>query len=81
MSEHHEHRHLARGSGAGASVDEALFNAIAGLTDPQGHHPGLTFDSFEILKISGTIDHPIGDHGKPGRIRVLLEATAHHARA
>ena len=37
MSEHHEHRHLARGSGAGASVDEALFNAIAGLTDPQGH--------------------------------------------
>jgi len=78
MSEHHEHHHLARASGTGANFDEALFNAIAGLTDPQGHHPGLSFDAFEILKVSGTILHPRGDHGTPGRIRVLIEATAHH---
>jgi len=80
MSEHHEHHHVARASATGASVDEALFNAVAGLTDPKGHHPGLTFDTFEIVRITGTIEHPLGDHGKPGHIRVLVEATAHHDR-
>ena len=78
MSEHHEHHHIARASGTGATLDDAIFNAVAGLTDPTGHHPGLTFDAFEIVKISGTVDHPPGDHGKPGRIKVVLEATAHH---
>ena len=78
MSEHHEHHHVARASATGATVDEAVFNAIAGLTDPEGHHPGLTFDYFEVLKISGSIDHPAADHGQPGRIEVLVEATARH---
>ena len=78
MSEHHEHHHIARASAAGATLEEAIFNAVAGLTDPKGHHPGLTFDSFEVVKISGSIDHPVGDHGKPGRIKVILQASAHH---
>jgi hypothetical protein len=78
MSEHHEHHHLARASGTGDTFEAALFNAIAGLTDPKGHHPGLTFDSFEVIKISGSITHPKGDHGRPGKIRVLIEGTAHH---
>lgn len=78
MSEHHEHRHAARASATGATVDEAIFNAIAGMTDPMGHHPGLAFDSFEVLKISGSINHVKGDHGTPGRIRVLIEGMAHH---
>ncbi|MEI9891825.1 MAG: hypothetical protein WDN45_16275 [Caulobacteraceae bacterium] len=79
MSEHPEHLHIARASGAGADIDQALSNAIAGLTDPRGHHPGLTFDAFEIVKITGAIDHPRGEHGKPAHIRVVIEATAHQS--
>jgi hypothetical protein len=36
--------------------------------------PQLTFDSFEVLKITGTISHKPGDHGSTGHVRVLLQA-------
>lgn len=78
MSEHHDHRHLVRASAAGATVDEAIANAIAGMTDPQGHHASLTFDTFEVVKVTGSIAHVRGEHGTPARIKVLIEGTAHH---
>ena len=44
---------LVMAVGVGANVDEAIFNAVAGMTDPQGHHGNLTFDSFELVNSRG----------------------------
>ena len=49
MSEHHQHQHIVMAVGSGKTFDEAIFNAVAGLTDPQGHHSALTFDGYEVL--------------------------------
>jgi hypothetical protein len=47
--------------GSGANLDQAIFNAVAGMTDPQGHHSTLTFDEFEVVKIKRTSSHkPMG---------------------
>lgn len=80
MSEHHRHQHVVAAVGTGASVDEAIFNAIAGLTDPQGHHASLTFDAFEVLNVKGTIAHKPGDHGTPGQVQVTIQAVGSHAK-
>jgi hypothetical protein len=40
--------------GSGSNVDQAIFNAIAGMTDPKGHHSSLNFDAFEVVNIKGT---------------------------
>jgi hypothetical protein len=79
MSEHHKHQHIVAAVGLGANVDEAVFNAVAGLTDPQGHHASLCFDAFEVLNIKGTIDHKPGDHGTPGKLQVTIEAMGSHS--
>ena len=65
-------------AGSGESVDQAIFNAVAGLTDPKGHHSTLTFDAFELVKIKGSIVHKQGDHGTPGRVDVLIQALGAH---
>jgi hypothetical protein len=78
MSEHHRHEHVVQVVALGRTVDEALLNGVAGLTDPQGHHAGLAFDSFEVVRIAGTIGHKSGDHGSVGHIRVTLQATGVH---
>ena len=80
MSEHHQHQHVVAAVGSGENLDQAIFNAVAGLTDPQGHHAGLTLDSFEVLNIKGTIAHRPGDHGTPGRIQVTIQALGSHAK-
>ena len=79
MSEHHKHLHVAVAIGAGATVDEAIFNAVAGLTDPKGHHANLNFNTFEVLNIKGRIAHNPGDHGTPDAIQVTLQAAGNHA--
>lgn len=79
MSEHHKHQHVMVAVGAGKTVDEAIFNGIAGLTDPQGHHAHLSFNSFEVVTIKGTIAHNPGDHGTPERIEVTLQAAGTHS--
>jgi hypothetical protein len=66
MSEHHQHQHVVMAVGSGGNIEQAIFNAVAGLTDPKGHHGGLTFDAFEVLNIKGTISHKPGDHGYSG---------------
>ena len=53
MSEHHQHQHVAMAVGSGETIDQAIFNAVAGLTDPQGHHGLMTFDAFEVLNVKG----------------------------
>jgi hypothetical protein len=78
MAEHHLHQHVVQVTSSGKNLDEAIFNGIAGLTDPAGHNASLTFDSFEVLKISGTIAHKPGDHGTPGHVKILLQATGSH---
>ena len=60
MSDHHVHQHVVQLVASGKSVDEAIANGVAGLTDPQGHHAKLAFDSFEVLKITGTIRSQAG---------------------
>lgn len=80
MAEHHSHQHVVAAAGTGATLDEAIFNAIAGLTDPQGHHGALTFNAFEVLSIKGTIAHAPGDHGTPERIQVTVQALGTHNR-
>jgi hypothetical protein len=80
MSEHHQHQHVMLAIGSGSTVDEAIFNAVAGLTDPQGHTGGLSFDSFKVVEIEGSIQHNPGDHGTPGKIRVTLQAAGAHTK-
>lgn len=78
MSEHHRHEHVVQVVALGKTVDDAVFNGVAGLTDPQGHHAELAFESFDVVKIAGTIAHKPGDHGAVGHIRVTLQATGVH---
>lgn len=78
MSEHHLHEHMVQVTASGKNLEEAIFNGVAGLTDPQGHHGTLTFDAFEVMKISGTIAHKPGDHGATGHVKVLLQAVGSH---
>jgi hypothetical protein len=80
MSEHHQHQHVMVAVGSGATIDEAIFNGVAGLTDPQGHHADMTFDAFEVLSIKGTIAHKPGDHGAPSRVQVTIQALGTHAK-
>jgi hypothetical protein len=80
MSEHHQHQHVVEAVGSGASLDQAIFNAVAGLTDPEGHHAGLAFDAFEVQKIEGTIAHKAGDHGTVDRVRVTIRALGTHVK-
>lgn len=79
MSEHHKHQHVVAAVGSGKNVDEAIFNAVAGLTDPQGHNGGLIFDGFEVVDVKGTIAHNPGDHGTPGQVQVTIQAVGTHA--
>jgi hypothetical protein len=64
----------------GESIDQAIFNAVAGLTDPQGHHSGLAFDAFEVVNIKGTIAQKPGDHGTPERVQVTIQALGTHSK-
>ena len=80
MSQHHQHQHVAAAAGSGENVDQAIFNAVAGLTDPQGHNSSLTFDSFEVLSIKGAISHNPGDHGTPGPVQVTIQALGTHSK-
>ena len=72
------HQHVVQVVAVGKTVDEAISKAVAGLTDPEGHHAELTFDSFEVLKITGTISHKPSEYGSTGHIRVLLQAMGSH---
>jgi hypothetical protein len=78
MSEHHKHQHVVMAIGSGTNFDQAILNAVAGMTDPKGHHSGLTFDAFEVVKIKGTISHKPGDQGTPAHIEVTLQAVGAH---
>ena len=78
MPDHHVHQHVVQVVALGKTVDEAISNGVAGLTDPQGHHAKLTFESFEVLKITGTISHKPGQHGSTGHVRILLQAIGSH---
>jgi hypothetical protein len=55
MSEHHQHQHVAMAARSGETIEQAIFNAVAGLTDPQGYRGYMTFDAFEVLDVKGAI--------------------------
>jgi len=78
--EHHQHQHVAMAVGSGETIDQAIFNAVAGLTDPKGHQGHLTFDAFEVLHIKGAIAHKAGEHGTPARIKVTIQAAGSHQK-
>ncbi len=78
MSEHQVHEHVVQVAACGKTIDEAISNGVAGLTDPLGHHASLTFDAFDVLKIIGAIAHKAGDHGTIGHVKVLLHAIGSH---
>ena len=80
MSEHHQHQHVVMAVGRGANIDEAIFNAVAGVSDPQGHHPGLKFESFRVEEIEGTISYKPGDHGTPTYVQVTIQAIGAHVK-
>jgi hypothetical protein len=80
VSEHHQHQHVVMAVGSGESIDQAIFNAVAGLTDPQGHHGHLTFDAFEVLNIKGVIGQKAGEHGTPERVQVSIQAMGSHEK-
>jgi len=81
MSAHHPHQHVFLATGSGASLDQAIFNAVAGLTDPAGHHAGFEFNAFEVENIKGTIAHKAGDHGATDRIEVRIRALGTHSKS
>jgi hypothetical protein len=78
MSEHHIHEHVVQVTASGKTIEEAISNGVAGLTDPKGHHATLAFDAFEVLKIMGTISHKPSGHGDTGHVKVLLQALGSH---
>ena len=78
--EHHKHQHVVMALGSGKNLDEAIFNAVAGMTDPQGHNSRLTFDSFEVTQIKGTISHKPGSHGTPAHFQVTIQAVGAHQK-
>jgi len=78
MPNHYVHQHIVQVVALGKTVDEAISNGVAGLTSPKGHHAELTFDSFEVLKIAGTISHKPGEHGSTGHVRIVLQAIGSH---
>jgi hypothetical protein len=78
MSDHHVHQHVVQVVASGKTVDEAISNGVAGLTDPQGHHAKLTFETFEVLKMTGTISHKPGEPGSTGHVEILLQAIGSH---
>jgi hypothetical protein len=80
MSAHHKHQHVLAAIGSGKNIDEAIFNAVAGLTDPQGHGSNVTFNSFEVVNIKGTIAHNPGDHGTPDQVQVTIQGTGTHGQ-
>ena len=80
MADHHQHQHIAMAAGSGETLDQAIFNAVAGLTDPKGHHGNLTFDAFEVVTIKGGIAHKPGEHGTPARVRVTIQAAGTHTK-
>jgi hypothetical protein len=80
MSEQHKHQHVVAAVGSGETIDQAIFNAVAGLTDPEGHYGHLTFDAFEVLNIKGAIAHKPGDHGTPERVQVAIQALGTHEK-
>jgi len=69
----HPHQHSVKVIGSGVNLEQALSHALAGLTDPEGHYSRMSFQSFEVIKLAGTI--------APDGIRtvlVTLEAYASH---
>jgi len=78
MAIHHVHQHILLVTATGKTLDEAIANGIAGLTDPEGHHARLTFDSFEVQKISGAIEHKAGGYASAAQVKILLQAAGSH---
>ena len=69
----HAHQHSVKAIGSGASFDQALNHALAGLADPEGHHSMMNFHSFEVVKVAGTFD-PKGER----HLQVTIEAFGSH---
>jgi flavin-binding protein dodecin len=80
MSEHHQHQHVDMAVRSGETIEQAIFNAVAGLTDPQCYHGHMTFDAFEVLDVKGAIAHKPGDHGTPARVQVTIQAIGTHEK-
>ena len=52
----HLHQHAVKVRASAASLDAAVAKALEGLTDPAGHHAGLSFHAFEVLHVGGRFD-------------------------
>jgi len=69
----HPHLHSVKVMGSGSSLEQAFNHALAGLTDPGGHHALMSFQTFEVTKIAGAFSAE-GSH----TVQVALEATGLH---
>ncbi|MBP0017688.1 MAG: dodecin domain-containing protein [Cyanobacteria bacterium SBLK] len=59
------------------SFDDAVKQGIQQLKDPHGHHKGLTFTSYEVVQMQGTIS----DDGKscnPEFYQVVMSVAGTH---
>ncbi|MGF1462018.1 MAG: hypothetical protein ACFB2Z_02420 [Maricaulaceae bacterium] len=80
---HLEHSDVIRVVGhSHNSFDDAVSSAIKQLTNPKpghNHHDGLKFVAFEVIQLSGAIEH--GAEGEAGDVihfSATIDVEAHH---
>ena len=59
------------------SFDDAVAEGIKQLKDPHGPHRRLTFTSYEVVQLQGTIDDH-GDSCEPEFYQVVMNVTGSH---
>jgi flavin-binding protein dodecin len=64
---------------SGKTVDEAIQDGIAEVTERPGHHADLHFKTFEVVSIQGTIEQSQkGQSGKVNAVQVVLRVFGTH---
>ncbi len=59
------------------SFDDAVAQGIQQLKDPEGHHRDLTFTSYEVVQMQGTICDD-GNSCKPEFYQVVMHVAGSH---
>lgn len=84
MNDHLEHVDIIRVAGQSHDgFDDAIRRALEELAKPASghdHHPGYTFRSFEVVKLSGKIHHdPDAKSAMVTHYSAMIDVTAVHA--
>jgi len=75
---HDDHQDVITIAATGSSIEAALADGLAELTDPNGHHKHLVFRGFEVVTIQGTLDHAKGSKATVTKFQVVLRAFGTH---